>query len=100
MDKSLKNLKKLCEDTSHDERSIKKLLSQEYEALETYKTLAVEAEDERVKKVFLDIAGEEEIHAGELRELLKEIGFSDEETNIKGAKEVKGLVGRGNKNEE
>ena len=93
---SLNRLKKLInninEDTSPDERNIRKLLSEEYQAVSDYEKFAAEAENEKVRKVLLSIAGEERVHIGELEGLLDEIGMSTHDEYEQGATEVQNIL--------
>lgn len=72
----IKELIGIKEDTSPDERNIRELIASEYEAVKSYEKFAVEAENERVKKVLTSIADEEKVHIGELEETLRQIGMS------------------------
>jgi len=80
------------EDTSPDERNIRELLADEQNAVRKYEEFAVSSDNEQVKRVLLDIAEEEKVHAGELRELLSILGLGSTETDEKGKQEVDDLL--------
>ncbi len=61
----------------------------ELDAIDLYEQLAANAKSALVKKVFLDIAGEEKEHVGEFLELLKELDSEQVKALAHGAKEVK-----------
>ena len=86
------NTENLAKDTTIDERSIRELLSMEYEAVKTYEELSLKAIDERTKAVFLDISREERVHIKELESLLRFVGVSDDSLEQEGRKEVVDLI--------
>ncbi len=89
---NINEIKKIIsEDTSPDERAIRELLSQEYEAVKTYEEAAVKAENELTRKVMFDISREELVHIGELEELLSRIGMSTKDVYGEGANEINDL---------
>jgi rubrerythrin len=61
----------------------------ELDAINLYEQMAALAKDPLVKKVFLDIAGEEKEHVGEFLELLKRLDEEQIEALEHGAEEVK-----------
>ncbi|MET1160585.1 MAG: family 1 encapsulin nanocompartment shell protein [Thermoprotei archaeon] len=65
----------------------------ELDAINLYLQLAEKIEDERFKKVFLDIAREEKTHVGEFLALLKQVDPEQVVELEKGAKEVEELTG-------
>jgi len=73
----------------NDEANIRQLLSDEHEAVSKYQKFADDTKDERVRKVLLDIKGEEVVHSGELTELLKILGINDTKEFKQGEEEVK-----------
>jgi rubrerythrin len=73
-------------------RAIRYSISAEYEAIQLYEQLAESIENERAKKVLLDIAGEEVVHAGEFFRLLKELQPEEQDNYEKGAEEVEEMV--------
>ncbi|MCL2141479.1 MAG: hypothetical protein FWH46_01155 [Methanimicrococcus sp.] len=83
---SLKNGRKL----THDElvRSIRFLVSAEYEAVQMYQQLAESIDNELAKEVLLEIADEEKVHAGEFLRLLYELQPDEEKFYKEGAEEV------------
>ena len=88
----VKKLLKINEDTSQDERNIRKLLSEEYNAVADYEQFATEAQHDSVRRVLLDIAGEELIHIGELEALLDEIGMATWDEYEQGSQEVRDVI--------
>ena len=97
---SFNQIRKLLEEVnppSKDEIDIRFLIHQEQEAISTYKRLALESDNEDVKKVFLDIAEEEIVHVGELEGLLDILGLSSDNLENKGVEEVGNFLnGEGN----
>lgn len=69
-------------------RGIRFMVSAEYEATQLYETLAESTDNTLAKKVLLDIAEEEKVHAGEFLRLLYELNPSEKEFYNDGAKEV------------
>jgi len=65
----------------------------ELDAVSLYEQLAEMVTDERLKKVFLDIAREEKTHVGEFLALLLMLDKEQEEELGKGKEEVKELLG-------
>jgi rubrerythrin len=88
----IKKLLKINEDTSQDERNIRKLLSEEYNAVADYEQFATEAQHDSVRRVLLDIAGEERIHIGELEALLDEIGMATWDEYEQGSREIQDII--------
>ncbi|RLE91040.1 MAG: rubrerythrin [Thermoprotei archaeon] len=66
----------------------------ELDAINLYMQLARSIDDERIKKVFEDIAGEEKTHVGEFLALLKMLDKEQAKELEKGEKEVKELIGK------
>jgi rubrerythrin len=69
-------------------RSIRFMVSAEYEAIQLYQQLAESTDNALAKKVLLDIADEEKVHAGEFLRLLKELDPEEEKFYQAGAQEV------------
>jgi rubrerythrin len=65
----------------------------ELDAINLYLQLAEKIEDDKIKKVFLDIAREEKTHVGEFLSLLKQLDPEQVVELKEGAKEVEGLTG-------
>jgi rubrerythrin len=73
-------------------RAIRYMIAAEYEAVQLYEQLAESIDHELAKKVLLDIAREEVVHAGEFLRLLKELQ-TDEQTNYdEGTEEVEEMI--------
>jgi len=88
------NLKQLIKEEiflSIDEINIKKALAEEYIAISDYKKFAMQSKNHKVKKVFLDIAKEEEIHVQEFELLLNSLGFDTDEFKKEAENEFKNL---------
>jgi rubrerythrin len=66
----------------------------ELDAISLYEQLAAETDDESIRKVLLDVAGEEKTHVGEFQALLLEIDAEQAEELAKGREEVKKLTGK------
>ena len=69
-------------------RAIRLMVSAEYEAVQLYTQLAESIDDELSKRVLIDIANEERVHAGEFLRLLKHLDPEEEKHYQEGAKEV------------
>jgi rubrerythrin len=72
-------------------RTIRYFISAEYEAVQLYMQLAESTDNELAKKVLIDIAEEEIVHAGEFLRLLKEIYPEEFEFYKQGKEEVEEL---------
>ncbi|MBI4963736.1 MAG: rubrerythrin [Desulfomonile tiedjei] len=73
-------------------RAIRFMIAAEYEAVQLYEQLAESTDNELARKVLLDIAKEEVVHAGEFLRLLKELQ-PDEQTNYdEGVEEVEEMI--------
>ncbi|MDP8266917.1 MAG: ferritin family protein [Candidatus Aceula meridiana] len=69
-------------------RSIRFMISAEYEAIQLYMQLAESTDNKLAQEVLKDIADEERVHAGEFLRLLKELAPDEEKFYSEGAKEV------------
>ena len=69
-------------------RAIRFMVTSEYEATQLYEQLAESTDNELAKKVLLDVADEEKVHAGEFLRLLQEIAPDETEFYRQGAEEV------------
>lgn len=69
-------------------RSIRFMVSAEYEAIQLYMQLAESTDNKLAIEVLKDIADEERVHAGEFLRLLKELEPDEEKFYEEGAKEV------------
>jgi rubrerythrin len=65
----------------------------EMDAVNLYEQMAADATDEKVKKVMLDIAYEEKVHAGEFEKVLEEIDPDYERAEAEGEDEVRDMEG-------
>ena len=74
---------------SGDSELVRIGLIAELDAINLYEQLAELAQDKLVKKVLLDIAGEEKEHVGEFLELLKRLDKEQIEALEEGAEEVR-----------
>ena len=66
----------------------------EIDAISLYEQLAAETDDESIRKVLFDVAGEEKTHMGEFQALLLGIDAEQAEELAKGREEVKKLTGK------
>jgi len=73
-------------------REIRFMIAAEYEAVQLYTQLAESIDDKLSKKVLLDIAEEEIVHAGEFLRLLKHLAPDEEKYYQEGAQEVEALL--------
>jgi len=73
-------------------RAIRFMISAEYEAVQLYTQLAESIDDELSKKVLIDIANEEIVHAGEFLRLLKHLAPQEETFYKEGAQEVEEMM--------
>lgn len=79
---------------THEElvRAIRFMVSAEYEAIQLYMQLAESTDHELAKKVLMDIADEERVHAGEFLRLLYELAPDEKGFYIEGFEEVEELM--------
>lgn len=73
-------------------RAIRFMIASEYEAVQLYVQLAESIDDELSKKVLIDIANEERVHAGEFLRLLKHLAPDEEDFYKEGAQEVEEMM--------
>ena len=73
-------------------RAIRMDLAAEEEAVHVYMAHAEATDDPLVKKVLMDIANEEKVHAGEFLRLLQILTGDEDEYLRKGAEEVDEMV--------
>jgi len=75
---------------THEElvRAIRLMVSAEYEAIQLYTQVAESTDNALAKKVLLEIADEERVHAGEFLKLLNHLAPDEEKLYKEGAKEV------------
>jgi len=83
---SLKRDRKISEEDLI--RGIRLMIAAEYEAVEMYMLLAESIDNKLAKKILVDIANEERVHAGEFLRLLKHLAPDEEEFYQEGAQEV------------
>lgn len=79
---------------SHSElvRAIRYSIAAEYEAIQLYEQLAESTDNGLAKKVLLDIAREEVVHAGEFLRLLNELQPDEQDNYEEGAEEVEKMI--------
>ncbi len=79
---------------THEElvRAIRFMVSAEYEAIQLYMQLAESTDHELAKKVLVDIADEERVHAGEFLRLLYELAPDEKDFYAEGFEEVEDLM--------
>jgi rubrerythrin len=73
-------------------RSIRFMVSAEYEAIQLYMQLAESTDNKLAIEVLKDIADEERVHAGEFLRLLKELAPDEEKFYAEGAGEVEAEI--------
>ena len=73
-------------------RSIRFMISAEYEAIQLYIQLAESTDNKLAIEVLKDIANEERVHAGEFLRLLKELAPDEEKFYAEGAGEVEAEI--------
>jgi len=69
-------------------QALRQGLAAEEEATHLYTLVAERSDNEKVKKVLLDIAREEQVHKGEFQQLLDELDPEEKEAIEEGRKEV------------
>jgi len=79
---------------THEEliRAVRFMVASEYEAVQLYVQLAESTDNELAKRVLMDVADEEIVHAGEFLRLLKELAPREEALYAEGAQEVQELI--------
>lgn len=79
---------------SHSEliRAVRFSIAAEYEAAQLYEQLAESTDNEIARKVLLDIAKEELVHAGEFLKVLHELNPDEQKFYDEGFEEVKELM--------
>jgi len=75
-----------------DKTILREAIIAEYDAVNLYEQFASSTENEKIKKVMLDVAREEKEHIGEFMALLKEIDKDFEKDLEEGEEEVKELT--------
>jgi len=73
-------------------RSIRFMISAEYEAVQLYMQLAESTDNQLATDVLRDIADEERVHAGEFLRLLHELAPDEKELYDEGAEEVQEMI--------
>lgn len=74
-------------------RQIRAMVSAEYDAIKMYTILAETCEDESAKKILIDIANEERVHAGEFLNLLMRLDPTEEKYYSEGSAEADKILG-------
>jgi len=79
---------------THEElvRAVRFMVSAEYEAIQLYMQLAESTDHELAKKILVDVADEERVHAGEFLRLLYELAPDEKDFYIEGFEEVEKLM--------
>jgi len=75
-------------------RSIRFMISAEYEAIQLYMQLAESTDNTLAKDVLIDIADEERVHAGEFLQLLHELAPDEKKLYDEGAEEVQEMINK------
>jgi rubrerythrin len=83
-----------------DSQLLRKGMVEELKAINLYEKIAAEAQDSRVREMFLDIAQEERVHAHEFEELLERLDMNWEVAEEDAEEEVEDLIGPESEEEE
>jgi len=75
-------------------RTVRFMVSAEYEAVQMYMQLAESTDDKLAKEVLIDIADEERVHAGEFLRLLHHLAPDEQKFYDKGYEEVEEMIGK------
>ena len=73
---------------SRDEIILRQAIIAELDAINLYQQMAVSAKNKQLKKVLLDIAGEEKVHVGEFQTMLNKIDKENKISMSDGKSEV------------
>ncbi len=73
-------------------RAIRFMVAAEYEAVQLYMQLAESTDNELAKKVLIDIADEERVHAGEFLRLLHQLAPDEKKFYDEGTEEVEEMI--------
>ena len=84
---------------SSDEEMLRASIAAELDAASLYKEYANKTSNEKIKKVMLDIAKEEEVHIGEFQEILNQLNSNYKQNVEEGENEVKQIIGENMKTE-
>jgi rubrerythrin len=79
---------------NRDKEILRAALIAELDAINLYEQMADLTEDERIKKVLLEVAREEKTHAGEFQTLLLKLDREQEKELEAGKEEVEELISR------
>jgi rubrerythrin len=77
-----------------DEDILRQAIIAELDAVSLYEQLARSATNKNIKKVLLDVAKEEKVHAGEFQALLEQLDKQHKPSLEDGKAEVKKLIGK------
>lgn len=87
-------------DTTNDQARLRKAITEELDAVTLYQRSAADTINPAVRKVFLDIAQEEKVHAGEFTKVLETLDPEQAPAEQEGKAEAAGLVSQGEKQAE
>jgi len=73
-------------------RAVRFMVAAEYEAVQLYMQLAESTDNELAKKVLIDIADEERVHAGEFLRLLHDLAPDEKKFYDEGTEEVEEMI--------
>lgn len=74
-------------------QALRQALAAEEEATHLYETMAEHTDNALVEEVLRDIAREEQVHIGELQELIDRLDENEKDANEEGRKEVQDKAG-------
>lgn len=73
-------------------RAVRFAIAAEYEAIQIYMQIAEATDDELTKKVMIDVADEERVHAGEFLKVLEKISPDEKDFYEEGEEEVEEMA--------
>jgi rubrerythrin len=73
-------------------RAIRFMVAAEYEAVQLYMQLAESTDNKLAKKVLIDIADEERVHAGEFLRLVHQLAPDEKKFYDEGTEEVEEMI--------
>ena len=86
------------EEATNDLEIVRLAMIAELDAVNLYERMAAKAKNEDLKKVLLDVANEEKVHAEEFEQMLEELDPDYEESEEQAEKEVEDLKKESNMN--
>lgn len=81
-------------DEMSDTMLLREGMKEELNAIVLYERMAQQANDSRVKQLFLDVAHEEKVHAEEFEELLERLDPDYEDAEDQAEEEIEDMFGK------